>query len=159
MFEELTDRKTEKGENITRLKLTMGFIDGETGEKESFGPFFAEGADKSDKGSYKAMTGAVKYALLKTFLIPTGDDPEVEDQKPVAKPSAPVQKTIAQPQVKAESQVDKVRKALGELAENFDKERWEKVRAATAKLSSAERDDELTEIYTKVRKIAESRAA
>ena len=30
-----------------------------------------------DKGIYKALTGASKYALLKTFLMETGDDPEV----------------------------------------------------------------------------------
>lgn len=35
-----------------------------------------QGADGSDKGIYKAITGAVKYGLLKTFLVPTGDDPE-----------------------------------------------------------------------------------
>lgn len=29
-----------------------------------------------DKGIYKALTGASKYALLKTFLLETGDDPE-----------------------------------------------------------------------------------
>jgi len=30
-----------------------------------------------DKGIYKALTGASKYALLKTFMMETGDDPEV----------------------------------------------------------------------------------
>src|SRR3990172_7270616 len=30
-----------------------------------------------DKGVYKALTGASKYALLKTFLMETGEDPEV----------------------------------------------------------------------------------
>ena len=42
------------------------------------------GQDKSgDKGVYKALTGASKYALLKTFMLETGDDPEVprEDEK------------------------------------------------------------------------------
>jgi hypothetical protein len=28
--------------------------------------------------AYKAMTGALKYFLMKTFLIPTGDDPEAD---------------------------------------------------------------------------------
>jgi len=36
----------------------------------------AAGVDGEDKGPYKAMTGAHKYALLQAFLIPTGDDPE-----------------------------------------------------------------------------------
>jgi hypothetical protein len=37
---------------------------------------FGRAADKSDKGLYKATTGAVKYWLYKTFLVSTGDDPE-----------------------------------------------------------------------------------
>lgn len=39
------------------------------------------GQDKGDKGGYKAMTGAVKYWLYKTFLVSTGDDPEREDRE------------------------------------------------------------------------------
>jgi len=37
-----------------------------------------EGLDIGDKASYKAMTGALKYALLQSFLLATGDDPEDE---------------------------------------------------------------------------------
>ena len=39
-----------------------------------------EGLDVGDKASYKAMTGALKYALLQSFLLATGDDPE--DERP-----------------------------------------------------------------------------
>lgn len=35
-----------------------------------------EGNDNGDKASYKAMTGAYKYALRQTFCIETGDDPD-----------------------------------------------------------------------------------
>ena len=31
-----------------------------------------------EKAAYKAATGALKYALLTGFLIPTGDDPEAD---------------------------------------------------------------------------------
>ena len=34
------------------------------------------GADKGDKGVYKAITGSMKYALMKLFMVETGDDPE-----------------------------------------------------------------------------------
>jgi hypothetical protein len=34
------------------------------------------GVDPADKGLYKALTGALKYALRHTFLVPTGDDAE-----------------------------------------------------------------------------------
>ena len=41
------------------------------------------------KGLCKVMTGALKYALMKTFLIPTGDDPERDEtaKKPPARPA------------------------------------------------------------------------
>lgn len=38
----------------------------------------AQGSDAMDKGAYKLMTGAIKYALRQSFLIETGDDPEKE---------------------------------------------------------------------------------
>lgn len=40
-----------------------------------------EGVGNDDKSSYKAATGALKYALRQLFLIETGDDP---DKDPVA---------------------------------------------------------------------------
>jgi hypothetical protein len=43
------------------------------------------GIDGEDKGAYKAMTGALKYALRQVFLVPTGDDPEEDATE--AKPS------------------------------------------------------------------------
>ena len=36
------------------------------------------GHDTGDKKSYKAMTGAFKYAMRQTFMISTGDDPDRE---------------------------------------------------------------------------------
>jgi hypothetical protein len=39
------------------------------------------GQDPGDKAHYKAMTGALKYALRQTFAIPTGDDPEADEPK------------------------------------------------------------------------------
>lgn len=36
-----------------------------------------EGADSGDKALNKAMTGAYKYALRQTFMIETGDDPDI----------------------------------------------------------------------------------
>lgn len=40
------------------------------------------GEDRGDKGAYKAMTGALKYFLYKTFMVATHDDPELEDERP-----------------------------------------------------------------------------
>lgn len=58
-----------------------------------------------DKGIYKALTGASKYALLKTFLMETGDDPEVPSeqdkpfkQEPKAEPKVEKQEPKQEPQ-------------------------------------------------------------
>ena len=47
-------------------------------EEEYFGAITGTGGDQTDKGMYKAITGAIKYIFIKHFLIPTQDDPEVE---------------------------------------------------------------------------------
>lgn len=69
------DAVGEKGSVLTTLTMEFTFVDGDTGESLTR-PWVGSGTDKEDKGAYKAMTGGEKYFLLKTFLIPTGDDPE-----------------------------------------------------------------------------------
>lgn len=73
---------------ITKVKIqyTIGCAD--TGETIST-HYFGEGEDESDKGLYKAYTGATKYFLTKNFLISSGDilkedeptDPEFDGQR------------------------------------------------------------------------------
>ncbi len=67
---------TPSGKQSTiTLLYTWTLTDGETGETLNF-QSVGTGADSGDKAAYKAATGALKYALLTAFLIPTGDDPE-----------------------------------------------------------------------------------
>lgn len=67
------------------LKIRYSFIatDGSAMTTEVIG----EGMDSGDKATNKAMSVAQKYALLQTFMIPTEDlkDPENEDPHPAAK--------------------------------------------------------------------------
>lgn len=65
---------------VTDVEVTYQFLDVETGHYIQ-GRAAGQGADSGDKGVYKAITGAVKYIFMKTFLIPTGDDPEKDEQK------------------------------------------------------------------------------
>lgn len=69
---------TVKGTQLlTTVKVNFEFVDVESGEAHA-GTAVGQGSDANDKGVYKAITGAVKYIFMKTFLIPTGDDPENE---------------------------------------------------------------------------------
>jgi len=81
---------------LTDTAIRIRFICGDTGAV-----FTVEGCgtgdDASDKGTYKSITGAIKYALMKTFLVPTGDDPEATApasgfSKSAASSPSPVQK-------------------------------------------------------------------
>lgn len=79
---------TSKGsiQRIARVQYQLTFEDAETGEIRVV-EMAGEGADFSDKGIFKAITGANKYAILKAFQIATGDDPE-DDSRSNAPASA-----------------------------------------------------------------------
>src|SRR5215469_11897749 len=62
---------------VARVIMAYTFTD-ETSGEEITARVAGEGLDMGDKASYKAMTGALKYALLQSFLLATGDDPEDE---------------------------------------------------------------------------------
>ena len=73
---------------LTKVKIAFKFMDGTTGEETEPQVFPGYGADTGDKGVYKAMTGAEKYFLLKSFLVSTGDDPEADEKVDAAADAA-----------------------------------------------------------------------
>ena len=62
---------------MARVVMAYSFSDVDSGE-EIVAKVAGQGLDSGDKAPYKAMTGALKYALLQSFLLATGDDPEDE---------------------------------------------------------------------------------
>jgi hypothetical protein len=64
-------------EHLARVVMAYTFMDVDTAEEITV-KVAGEGLDAGDKAPYKAMTGALKYALLQSFLLATGDDPEDE---------------------------------------------------------------------------------
>jgi len=72
-----------RGESIRMARVVMAytFADVDSGE-EIIAKVAGQGLDPGDKAPYKAMTGALKYALLQSFPLATGDDPE--DERPEA---------------------------------------------------------------------------
>lgn len=55
----------------------------EDGSKVTVGPIAAEGLDSGDKATNKALSAALKYALIQTFSIPTEDMAEADLDSPV----------------------------------------------------------------------------
>jgi len=83
---------------LLTLRFTWTLTDGDSGETISW-QSIGTGSDSTDKAAYKAATGALKYALLTGFLIPTGDDPENDSGDRVVVEAA--KKIFAEPAKKA----------------------------------------------------------
>lgn len=54
----------------------------EDGSKVTIGPVAGEGLDSGDKATNKAMSAALKYALIQTFSIPTEDLVDADKDTP-----------------------------------------------------------------------------
>ncbi len=93
---------------LTTVTLDITLVDGESGDMMTT-TWVGQGMDNGDKGYYKAYTGAIKYFLMKTFLISTGDDPEYEEAPAPRQPrssqssSKPAPETQAAPSSKQPS--------------------------------------------------------
>lgn len=85
---EISPSKTGTKQYVTTVKISYQFVDIDTGEIYE-GSIEGQGSDTADKGVYKAITGGIKYVFMKTFNIPTGDDPEVDKRKPEYNKQAP----------------------------------------------------------------------
>jgi hypothetical protein len=66
----------EKG-FLASTQLHLGWVDADSGEMLRTS-FPGVGYDVSDKGIYKAMAGAFKYAVFQTLCIPTEEDKDAE---------------------------------------------------------------------------------
>ena len=90
LFVSMEGVQQEDKRTVVNFRFT--FADGESGEAQSV-LWAGEAIDSQDKGLAKAATSALKYCLLKTFLISTGDEPDAdaegEIQRPAAPPAAP----------------------------------------------------------------------
>ena len=73
--------------NTIYVPVEYAFWDVDSGESLT-GNCIGSGQNRDEKGCYAAITGAIKYILTGTFLIPTGDDPE-DDKNEAPKAAAP----------------------------------------------------------------------
>lgn len=73
---EYQGKVTKKTTFMTRIETVYRFVNVEKPDEYIETTTFAEGIDAQDKGSGKAMTYADKYALMKSYKISTGEDPD-----------------------------------------------------------------------------------
>lgn len=65
--------------NFIRVKFKYTFINGDDPADRLELHGYGDASDRSDKAIYKANTGAIKYVIRNTFLVPDEDaDPETE---------------------------------------------------------------------------------
>ena len=83
---------------LTELQGDYAYTNADDKNDVQSGYWAGSATDTSDKGTWKAITGALKYVLLTNHLLPTGDDPEADsgddEKKPAEKKaSAPLPPT------------------------------------------------------------------
>lgn len=119
-------------DTLTEVQTVHTFIDAESGEQLVV-KGYGQGQDKNDKGGPKAITSALKYALLKNLLIPTGDDPEKDSpesngRRRAPRPSdngnrePPPPADSRQPNASTPHQQKEIRKIAGELGLDVDRD-------------------------------------
>lgn len=83
--------------NRAECAMTVRFVNIDDPADHFDVPSFGYGIDGQDKGPGKAMSYAVKYALLKALGLETGDDPDTEsvDYQPVDPARDPVKDAVA----------------------------------------------------------------
>lgn len=88
-------------ENITHVEVQYKIVNVDDPCDYEIVCSCGDGFDTQDKGSGKAMTYAYKYMLLRTFAIPTGEDPdkvstdEIEDRLAKLKENTVVHEVVS----------------------------------------------------------------
>lgn len=68
-------------DKLVSLQVEYQFF-AEDGSSVTVGPIASEGIDTGDKATNKALSAALKYALIQTFSIPTEDMAEADRESP-----------------------------------------------------------------------------
>lgn len=106
---------------LTTVNTKYKIVDIETGQHEII-VSSGTGVDTQDKGVGKAMTYSYKYMLLRTFAIPTGEDPDKTSSAELdEKQGAPQQEdnnNSQGQQLASEKQMNFITKLIGDIAKS-----------------------------------------
>lgn len=95
---------------ITHVDVVYRMVNAENPEEFIEIASCGDGADSQDKGSGKAMTYAFKYMWLRTFALPTGEDPDKISSAELDDIQAK-EKAKAEAEAKAQAEAEKKAKA------------------------------------------------
>lgn len=123
---------TQEG-NRTSVKLFVTFINAENAQEQFTICFYGYGVDSGDKGPGKAISYAFKYALLKTFCLETGDDPD-NDAKALYEPVKCLEFDGLIPVGFTDKERKQMQKFLTECAESMNKHVEDVKREAIARM-------------------------
>lgn len=71
----------EGTDKLVSIEMEYDFVTTD-GSRVTVGPIPAEGLDSGDKATNKALSAALKYALIQTFCVPTEDMAEGDAESP-----------------------------------------------------------------------------
>ena len=155
--------QTRKGNIEYVFQGTWDFIvmDGDSGETLTV-RVTGEGQDSGDKGPFKALTGAHKYALMKLFQISTGDDPERDSDNQI-EPQSNQNQNKSQPQqddftnnvIEIVGRVETLAKESGQTSQAINKAMLQRTNAETGNTDGKITKDNLA-IYNKHLRLAET---
>lgn len=100
--------------NRTQAKMAVVFVNVDEPTDLITVATIGYGIDTQDKGPGKAMSYCVKYALLKTLGLETGDDPD-QDQNVKHEPAKPAAKAI--PKAEARPEYTKISAGIKQIKE------------------------------------------
>ncbi len=115
-----TTLETAQEGNRTVVKLRVFFVNVDNPTDQFSVDFPGYGVDPSDKGPGKAISYALKYALLKTFCLETGEDPDKESKSRYEPPKC-LEFDLLVPSTFTEAEKKKLHKFLAESAEAHGK--------------------------------------
>lgn len=106
--------------NRTSIKIGLAFVNVDNPTDSFVTYWYGYGVDGSDKGVGKAVSYAYKYAILKTFALETGDDPD-QDQNSVYEPVKCLEFDLLLPAELSEKDRQKLNKFLSYSAVTLKK--------------------------------------
>ena len=125
------EQTVSKDGNITTTNTTYKMVNVEDPNDFIFLASSGQGADTQDKGVGKAMTYSFKYMLLRTFAIPTGEDPD----------------KVSSDQLDDDADIAKIKKMLEET--DTDTEKFLKAMSSKFKREVKSVDDMRGKVYGK----------